>query len=528
MKFPVGIQTFETIRKGGYAYADKTALIHKLVDGGQAYILSRPRRFGKSLLLSTLEAYFCGRRELFEGLAMEGLETEWAEHVVFHIDLGGMNYAESGTLEAKLLNYVTEWEEQFGVTPLVNNLSVRFSNVIRKAQKTHNRGAVVLVDEYDKPLLDVLGLKMTVRVDGMEMTLEERNRDILRGFYSVLKEQDRNLRFVLLTGVTKFAQVSVFSGLNNLNDISMDPRYEALCGITPSELEEVFGAEMDDMAAERRWTPGSLRDKIRRRYDGYHFSRRLTDIYNPYSLVKALDSREIEDHWFKTGTPTYLIRLLNGSDAKLDEMAGHYYRVNMFEDYRADVEKPLPMIFQSGYLTIKNYDEDTETYLLDFPNDEVRRGFLPLVADSYLGVGDKTIPTVIGLSRTLKEGDFSGFMEKLTAFLASIPYTMRRKDSEPERERYFQYTFFLILRLLGTYTVGVEVAQSQWRVDCVVKTAADVYVLEFKLDGTADEALRQISERGYARPYEGGPLRVHKVGVSFSSETGTIGEWREE
>ena len=528
MKFPVGIQTFEHIRKDGYAYVDKTALVHKLANNGKAYFLSRPRRFGKSLLVSTLDAYFSGRKDLFEGLAMERLETEWAQHTVLHLDLDGINYAEPLALEAKLQNYVVEWERQFGLTPVADNLSVRFGNVIAEAHKAQGRGVVVLIDEYDKPLLDVLGLPMRVCVGGMEMTLEERNRDLLKGFYSVLKEQDRNLRFVLLTGVTKFSQVSVFSGLNNINDVSMDARYETLCGITPGELEKVFGAEMDEMAAERGWTPERLRDEIRRRYDGYHFSEAMTDIYNPFSLVKALDSRKLEDHWFKTGTPTYLVRLLRGSDAHLDEMVGRYYSVEEFEDYRADVERPLPMIFQSGYLTIKDYDELSGSYKLDLPNDEVRRGFTRVVADSHFGRDGATGPVARQMAIAVSGGDFPGFMTTLTAFLASVPYTMRRKDSEPERERYFQYTFYLVLRLLGTYIVDVEVAQSQGRVDCVLQTKTDAYVVEFKLDGTADEALRQIAERGYARPYDGGALRVHRVGVSFSSETGTIGEWREE
>ena len=527
MKFPVGIQTFETIRKGGYAYVDKTGLVYKLANNGQMYFFSRPRRFGKSLLVSTLSAYFSGRRDLFEGLAMEGLETAWDKHVVLHLDFSDGDYTRVSKLEEQLTLFVTKCKRELGIETTASSPDLQFSEIIEAAQKIYRRGVVVLIDEYDKPLLDVLGLGLKVVVDGNERSLEDFNRGLLKGFYAVLKKQERNLRFVLLTGVTKFAQVSVFSGLNSLNDVSMDARYETLCGITPRELEGVFGEEMDEMAAERGWTPESLRDKIRRRYDGYHFSEAMTDVYNPFSLVKALDSRKLDDYWFKTGTPTYLVRLLRGSGAHLSEFAGCYYRADMFEDYRADVERPLPMIFQSGYLTIKDYDDETETFLLDFPNDEVRRGFLPLVADNFLGVGDKTDPAVMQMSRSLRMGDFPGFMTTLTAFLASVPYTMRRKDSEPERERYFQYTFYLVLRLLGTYIVDVEVAQSQGRVDCVLRTKADAYVVEFKLDGTADEALRQIAERGYARPYDGGALRVHRVGVSFSSETGTIGEWRE-
>ncbi len=340
MKFPVGIQTFEHIRKDGYAYVDKTALVHKLANNGKAYFLCRPRRFGKSLLVSTLEAYFSGHRDLFEGLAMEGLETAWDKHIVLHLDFGDGDYTRVTKLEEQLALFVTKCRRELEIETTASSPNLQFSEIIEAAQKIYNRGVVVLIDEYDKPLLDVLGVDAKVTVDGNERSLEDYNRAMLKGFYAVLKEQDRNLRFVLLTGVTKFSQVSVFSGLNNLNDISMDARYETLCGITPRELEEVFGAEMDDMAAERGWTPARLRDEIRRRYDGNHFSEAMTDVYNPFSLIKALDSREIEDHWFKTGTPTYLVRLLRGSGAHLDEMVGRHYSVEEFEDYRADIERP--------------------------------------------------------------------------------------------------------------------------------------------------------------------------------------------
>ena len=383
---------------------------------------------------------------------------------------------------------------------------------------------VVLIDEYDKPLLDVLGGTAS---DGLA-DLETRHRNTLRGFYSVLKSSDRHLRLVFLTGVTKFAQVSVFSGLNNLEDISMSEEYDTICGITPAELRSCFHAEVGELAARRGWSTDEAWDRLRRSYDGYHFSEALSDVYNPFSLLNALKSKRIDDYWFQTGTPTYLIRLMRGSDVHLDELTGRYYSKDEFEDYRADRERPLPMIFQSGYLTIKGYEGDTGSYKLDLPNDEVRRGFLRLLADDYLGPRPGADPAVKQLYRSLSAGDFGSFRETLTEFLASIPYTMRRKDTERERERYFQYTFYLVLRLLSTYAVGVEVEQSRGRVDCVVRAGRDVYVIEFKLDGGAREALAQIESRGYARPYASLGPRLHKVGVSFSSETGTIGEWVEE
>lgn len=527
MKFPLGIQAFEKIRRGGYAYVDKTDLVFRLANDGQAYFLSRPRRFGKSLLISTLEAYFMGRRELFGGLRVEAMEKEWARHVVLRLDFSNGNYADRGELPAKIDDALFHWEEEFGVTPRGESLAVRFGNVIRAARRLSGRGVVVLIDEYGKPILDTLGADMPVAAAGGTETAQEANRNMLRGFYATLKEQDANLRFVMLTGVTKFSQVTVFSGLNNLEDISLSASYDTLCGVTPQELEDVFGREVDAFAAKRGWTPAKARDELRRRYDGYHFSEALADVYKPHSLISALKKGKIEDYWFQTGTPSYLVRLLSRGGMSLDTLAGKFYGADEFASYRANDEAPLPMVFQSGYLTIKAYDELTESYKLDFPNEEVSRGLLQVAAEAHFDSGTKSSALVRQLATALARRDMGAFRSALTSFLASIPYTMRRKETEHERERYFQYTFFLILRILSTYVVELECVQSQVRVDCVVKMPADVYVFEFKLDGGAVEALRQIDDRGYARPYEGGPLAVHKVGVSFSSATGTIEEWQE-
>ena len=517
MKYPIGIQSFDRIIEDGYVYVDKTELIYNLTHESSIYFLSRPRRFGKSLLVSTLKNYYLGRRELFRGLAMERLETEWAVHPVFHVDFNGAVFSNAGQLEAMLRDYVEGWERMYGLVPDKElGIGIRFRHVLRAAHEQTGRRAVVLIDEYDKPILDVLD------VDG---SLEDRHRNVLKAFYSVFKAADEHLQFVLLTGVTKFSQVSVFSGFNQPKDISMDGRYEALCGITQDEIDRYFPQPIADMAADYRCTPGEMKQRLKQQYDGYHFSKRLTDVYNPFSLLNALDSRSVDDYWFRSGTPTYLIRLLAHFNENINELTGKYYRPEEFVDYKADVERPLPMIFQSGYLTIKNYDFQFNTFLLDFPNNEVKNGFLTMLATSYLKPQEEMGTWIRSVVMTLQEGNTDRLRTLFTSFLASIPYTMRRKEGEAERERYFQYTFYLIMRLVSVYTVYVEKAQSQGRVDCVVETPQYVYIFEFKLDGTAAEALQQIEDRGYAREYAADTRQLYRVGVGFSSETGTVSDW---
>lgn len=517
MKYPIGIQSFDRIIEDGYVYVDKTELIYNLTHESSIYFLSRPRRFGKSLLVSTLKNYYLGRRELFRGLAMERLETEWAVHPVFHVDFNGAVFSNAGQLEAMLRDYVEGWERMYGLVPDKElGLGLRFRHVLRAAHEQTGRRAVVLIDEYDKPILDVLDV---------DASLEDRHRNVLKAFYSVFKAADEHLQFVLLTGVTKFSQVSVFSGFNQPKDISMDGRYEALCGITQDEIDRYFPQPIADMAADYRCTPGEMKQRLKQQYDGYHFSKRLTDVYNPFSLLNALDSRSVDDYWFRSGTPTYLIRLLAHFNENINELTGKYYRPEEFVDYKADVERPLPMIFQSGYLTIKNYDFQFNTFLLDFPNNEVKNGFLTMLATSYLKPQEEMGTWIRSVVVTLQEGDTDRLRTLFTSFLASIPYTMRRKEGEAERERYFQYTFYLIMRLVSVYTVYVEKAQSQGRVDCVVETPQYVYIFEFKLDGTAAEALQQIEDRGYAREYAADTRQLFRVGVGFSSETGTVSDW---
>ena len=440
-------------------------------------------------------------------------------HPVFHVDFNGANFTQAGVLEIMLDDYVDKWEKQYGIhTDPELGVGLRFRDILCAVHEQTGRRAVVLIDEYDKPILDVLDT---------DYGLEDRHRNVLKGFYSVFKVADSHLQFVLLTGVTKFSQVSVFSGFNQPKDISMDARYETLCGITQEELDSYFVEPVSAMAARNRCSFEEMKSLLKLKYDGYHFSDNMTDVYNPFSLLNALDSLRLQDYWFSSGTPTYLIRLLAHFKENMNELTGKYYRTEEFIDYKANVEQPLPMIYQSGYSTIKDFDLEENTFLLDYPNKEVKRGFLTMVASSYFSNGD-TPSWIRNAVSCLKKGELDDFRINLTSFLASIPYTMRRKENERERERYFHYTFYLLMRLISVYTVYTEKVQSHGRVDCIVETPDFVYVFEFKLDGTAEEALRQINEKDYAREYEADQRKLYKIGVVFSSETGTIADWRTE
>ena len=368
MKYPIGIQSFERIIEDGYVYIDKTDMIYSLTHGGSIYFLSRPRRFGKSLLVSTLKNYYLGHKELFKGLKIDSLEKDWNVHPVFHVDFNGANFTQAGVLDTMLDDYVDKWEKQYGIhTDPELGVGLRFRDILCAVHEQTGRRAVVLIDEYDKPILDLLDV---------DTSLEDRHRNVLKGFYSVFKVADSHLQFVLLTGVTKFSQVSVFSGFNQPKDISMDARYETLCGITQEELDSCFVEPVSAMAERSRCSFEEMKFLLKQKYDGYHFSDNMTDIYNPFSLLNALDSLRLRDYWFSSGTPTYLIRLLAHFKENMNELTGKYYSPEEFIDYKADVEQPLPMIYQSGYLTIKDYNMRRNTFLLDFPNNEVKNGFL--------------------------------------------------------------------------------------------------------------------------------------------------------
>ena len=528
MKYPIGIQTFENIIEDGFVYVDKTDLVYSLANEGKVYFLSRPRRFGKSLLISTLESYFLGKKELFKGLKIEKLEKDWKVYPVIRIDFSIGSYLNTGNLVKVLGSIMGKWEKKYGIEKTVDDWGCRLMHIVEAIHQQTGMRVVVLVDEYDKPLLDVMGTPYKVNHQGMEISLEQYNRGILKSLYSTFKAADADLRFVFLTGVTKFSQVSVFSGFNQPRDITMAVQYETICGISESEMEEYFHQQIGEMADDNGCSFDEMKSRLKKQYDGYHFSTKMTEVYNPFSMLNALQDKEIRNYWFKTGTPTYLLRLMEHFNENLDEITGKYYAEEDFSDYKADIERPLPMIYQSGYLTIKDYDPDVQEFLLDIPNNEVKQGFISLLANNYFKTTEPADSTIRRFVKALKRGDLEQFRLNLTSFLASIPYSMRRKENERERERYFHYAFYIILRLMSAYIVYTEKQSSQGRADCVIETDKYVYIFEFKLNGTADEALQQIEDRGYALPYASDTRTVYKIGCSFSSETGTIEEWKTE
>lgn len=514
MRYPISIQTFETIIDGNYVYVDKTNLVYSLAQEHVCF-LSRPRRFGKSLLLSTLDAYFSGRKELFKGLKMEALESKWDVYPVFRIDFAKGRFDVEGGLEQVLEEYVSNWESIYGKSDIYTTLSSRFQYVLEQATAKTGRKAVVLIDEYDKPLLDVL-----------EEELEDVNRSILKDFYGTFKAADASLRFALLTGVTKFSQITVFSGFNQPNDISMDSKYDAICGITETELHTVFAEAIIQMATRLEYTVDEMKAVLKKQYDGYHFSNVLLDVYNPFSVINAFNKNRIDSYWYKSGTPTYLVKLLEGHKVNMQRLTSRTYESQYFVDYRADAEEPLAMLYQSGYLTIKGYDKRYGEYTLDYPNVEVAKGFVTLMANSYLKKAESEASYwIVNLDRMLRRGALDDIREAFTAFLASIPYEANKDERAKDFETHFQYTFYIIFRLLSCYTTLIEKQNSKGRADIIVESDNDVYIFEFKLDGTAEEALKQIEEKQYALPYLNDKRSVHKIGVNISSSTRTVDDW---
>ena len=523
MKYPIGIQDFEKIIEDGYVYVDKTDLVYKLANEGHIYFLSRPRRFGKSLLISTLKYYFQGRKDLFKGLAIDKLETKWAEYPVFHLSFANGNFTEGKALRQILEDYIAEIETVYGKNPNANTIGGRFASVLKAAHKKTGRRAVVLIDEYDKPLLDVIDLELQVTdSEGNRMRLEDYNRNLLKGFYSLFKDADEDLQFVMLTGVTKFSQVSVFSGFNQPEDISMSGDFEGLCGITKDELLSVFDEPIHALADKFKISYDETVERLKKKYDGYHFGEEMIDIFNPFSILNCLKSKRMHNFWFASGTPTYLVRLLAHSNENINELVGKYYDASQFIDYKADIEQPLPMIYQSGYLTIKDWNIDRNTYLLDFPNEEVRNGFIETLASRYFSESSQPKSWVNDVTDALDNGDTARFEKLMTALLSSTTYRFQRKQDAMECERYFQYTFYLIVKMLGFYSTVAEKETSEGRIDCVVECPGYVYIIEFKLNGSAEAALKQIEDKGYAKPYAADSRKVIALGINFSSEKGTI------
>ena len=507
--YPVGIQNFESLRNDGYFYVDKTELMYRLVKTGRYYFLSRPRRFGKSLLVSTLEAYFQGKKELFEGLAVHGLEKEWTEYPILHLDLNTQKYETPESLENVLDESLASWEELYGRNENEIGQARRFAGVIRRAKEKTGRRVVILVDEYDKPMLQAIG----------DDVLQDRYRSTLKAFYGALKSEDGSIRFALLTGVTKFGKVSVFSDLNNLEDISRNPDYADICGISEEELLSNFDEDIRTLASANGQTFEQACVQLKEDYDGYHFCPDSVGIYNPFSLLNTFKSRRYGSYWFETGTPTYLVELLKKSNYDLEEMSRVETNADILDSIFTD-DNPIPVIYQSGYLTIKDYDREFGMYTLGFPNREVEDGFMNFLLPYYSGVDKTRSPFEIKqFVRDVRSGDIDGFMERLQSFLADCPYEMAR-----DIELHYQNVLFIVFRLAGLYT-QVEYRTSKGRIDLVLKTGDYIYVMEFKLDGSAEEALNQIEDRQYALPFASDPRRLFKIGVNFSSRTRNIERW---
>lgn len=510
MIYPIGIQDFDKLRKEGYLYVDKTALIHRLVRTGSYYFLSRPRRFGKSLLISTLEAYFQGKRELFEGLAIAELEKNWNVHPVLHLDLNIGKYETPEELDAILNDTLVRWEKLYGASASETTLALRFAGIIERAHAQTGQRVAVLVDEYDKPMLQAINNK----------ELQKAYRSMLKPFYGVLKTRDRDIQFALLTGVTKFGKVSVFSDLNNLNDISMDKRYIDICGINESELHRYFGSGIHALAAAQGISYEAACAELKERYDGYHFMPYADGIYNPFSLLNTFAKEKFGNYWFETGTPTYLVELLQSSNYDLHCLDKEKTTSEVLDSIYTDEGDPIPVIYQSGYLTIKDYNEEFDLYTLGFPNREVEQGFMRFLVPFYTGVPKREtgfeIEKFVG---EVRNGKPDAFLRRLMSFLAGTPYELVRN-----LELHYQNVLFIVFRLVGMYT-QVEYHTSCGRIDLVLQTDRFVYVMEFKLDGTAEQALQQIADHHYADAFAADPRHVFRIGVNFSSETRNIERW---
>ena len=521
MKLPIGIQNFESLRKDGYLYIDKTEQVYRLVSEGRYYFLSRPRRFGKSLLISTIKALFQGKRELFKGLAIDQKEDwDWAVHPVLHLDLNTNKYDKAEVLEQKLEKSIIDWETAYDCSLPGYPLGMRFENVIKSACEKTGQRVVILVDEYDKPMLQAIGNK----------DLQDEYRGTLKGFYGALKSMDGCIKFAMLTGVTKFGKVSVFSDLNNLRDISLDYDFHSICGITEQELLSYFPTQIDALAERSKLTREECIEKLRRMYDGYHFDEDSPGMYNPFSVLNTFQTRKFGSYWFETGTPTYLVELLRRHYYDLEDMATSEVTSDVLNSIDAESTNPIPVIYQSGYLTIKGYDKEFQMYRLGFPNQEVEEGFIKYLAPFYLdNREERSVFDIRSFTSDVREGKPEQFLSRLKSLFASAPYDSVKGD----KENHFQNMMWVVFKMMGFYS-HTEYHTSDGRIDLLVETPQYRYIMEFKLDGTAEEALQQIKDKNYQLQFFGdslaasngwGGAKTYIIGVNFSKETRTIDKW---
>ena len=530
-KLPLGVQSFKVLRNDRYLYVDKTGYLAQLVTSSRVYFLSRPRRFGKSLFLSTLGAYFLGQKELFKDLYIEKAEEEqaaqedraaWQAYPVLYLDFNTENYNNEHSMHTILHTHLVQWEKQYGADASEQTFSSRFKGIIQRAYQKTGKQVVILVDEYDKPLLQTMGVNEE---------LNEKYRNELKAFYSVIKTCDEYIRFAFLTGVTKFSKISIFSDLNNLRDISMEEDYAGLCGITQTELETNFQPDIQTLATRQNMDYPQALAALKQWYDGYLFHPAGEGMYNPYSVLSALVKKEISSYWFSTGTPTFLVNFLKEA---------HYYIPNLdgnveldeegLQTYRAVAQDALPILFQAGYLTIKAYIQEARMYRLGFPNNEVRYGFLKNVLPAYSGLPFvETGKSVWKFVEDIRAGNVEGVMERLKSIIAGIAYDNFTEENLKLREQNYQTAVYLVFTLMGQF-IQTEVHSAMGRADCIVQTADSVYIFELKLsgNGSAEDALNQIKENSYEEQYKADGKKIVLIGSSFDEQTRTIRDWKVE
>ncbi len=516
-KLPIGVQSFEALRKENFLYVDKTEFVYRLASEGRQYFLSRPRRFGKSLLLSTMRAYFEGKKELFTGLKISELEKDWIKYPVFYFDFNQNKYESSSDLATVLDIHLSKWEEIYGKNPDIakENLPTRFNYLLEAAHKKTGLGVVVLVDEYDKSLLE------------SDSEALENSKKLFKGFFGNLKSCDEHLKFTFITGVTKFSKVSIFSDLNQLrDDISLDENFASICGISESELESTFKPEITAMAQKQNLSYEECLSQLKKMYDGYHFYQNAEGVYNPFSLINALAAKDFKSYWFETGTPTFLIQKLKDTNYNPKVFTTDQVPIDAdtITDYRSESNDPLPLFYQTGYLTIKGYDREIREYYLGYPNNEVRYSFIKNLVPLFFHSEDNVNLLAIGtFLKDLRAGRIEEVLLRFKSLFARLPYSNKTDDSVIEQN--FQNVIYIVFILLGQFAT-VEEHYSHGRADCVLQTADYVYIFEFKRDKSADEALAQIEEKKYAEPFASDKRKILKIGVNFNSKEKNIDEWK--
>ena len=511
--YPVGIQTFERIRKENKLYIDKTEYIYRMTHSGGCYFfLSRPRRFGKSLLVSTFESYFSGKKELFEGLAIEKLEQEWMEYPVLHFDMSGGKHMEKEQLEDYLSNRLEAEERKWGITHTKRGANDRLTELITTAYEISGKQVVVLIDEYDAPMLDVAHDKETLDV----------LRNVMRNFFSPLKMCEPMLRFVFLTGITKFSQVSIFSELNNIKNISLDDEYAGVCGITKEELLTQMSEDIDMLAEAQGMTREETIAKLKENYDGYHFSPASPDVFNPYSLLNCFDDKNFGAYWFSSGTPTYLINMLRKFKVLPAKIGRSLARSSAFDAPTENLKTITPLLYQSGYITIKGYDKMSQLFTLDLPNKEIKVGLFESLLPYYLEgmYAEEGDVAIAQMSVLIRQGDMDGALRLFLEFLGTVPYC-----NNTNYEGHYQQVLFIIFTLLTHFVVDVEVHTPNGRVDVVMETENTLYLIELKLNKSAQSAMQQINLKQYGQRFARCGKPIVKVGVNFDAKKGNIEDW---